>query len=110
MTIGNRLRLLREYLGFDRQEAFAKVLGLSPKTYWRYETDNGNPAYSLLDQIIRDYDVSPTWLLTGEGEMFVTKTGSQNINAVGNEHTIISGSNNSVVSGISGGISGNAIV
>ena len=63
------MRRLRENLGFTQKD-FARALNVRPRTYWRYEAEEGDPQTSFLEMIIAKFCVSPLWLLTGEGEMF----------------------------------------
>jgi transcriptional regulator with XRE-family HTH domain len=76
MSIGNRLHLLREHLGYTQKD-FALKLGLTHKTYWRYESDEGDPQASFLVLVMDKFGTSSSWLLTGEGEMFSEKDGEQ---------------------------------
>lgn len=71
IQIGKRLEVFRTNKGSTQKE-FAALLGLSPQTYGRYE----NGERSLPDEIkikLIEQDVSPHWLLTGEGEMFASQ-------------------------------------
>jgi transcriptional regulator with XRE-family HTH domain len=72
LSIENRIRLLRETLGYTQKD-FAYMLGVTFKTYWRYETGKGTVPSSLLSLLVEKHNASPSWLLTGEGEMFIDK-------------------------------------
>ncbi|MDR1377636.1 MAG: helix-turn-helix domain-containing protein [Synergistaceae bacterium] len=83
MAIKDQLYILRKYLKYSQKD-FAKILGLPNRTYWRYEKEEGDPQSTFLLKLIVQYDVSPSWLLTGEGEMFRTikKEKSQHLSNV----------------------------
>jgi transcriptional regulator with XRE-family HTH domain len=72
MAIKDRLRLLREFFGLSQKD-FATSLGVKYKTYWRYESEDGDPQVSFLMKAIEKFNVAPNWLLTGEGEMFLPR-------------------------------------
>ena len=66
IQIGERLKLVRLKLGFDKQEPFAEKLGLKNVTYGRYENgDRGLPDEIKLKLFEMGIDVS--WLVTGQG-------------------------------------------
>ena len=57
-------------LGFSQKE-MAKKLGIATSTYQYYERGERDiPAY-IFCQLVTTFKVSPLWLLTGEGEMFL---------------------------------------
>ena len=65
----NRIKNLRKSLGLTQQE-FANRLGISRGNIATYETRDGNPGSSVINLMCREFNVSETWLRTGEGEMF----------------------------------------
>ena len=71
--VGNRIRELRKGLGMTQQE-FADRLKIKRNTIATYETGRNDPIDSVFALICREFNVSETWLRTGEGEMFVPKS------------------------------------
>ena len=76
MSVNERLRKLREYLGLS-QSRMAKELGVSLKTYQRYEQIGYDIPERALRQIEATFNVNPEWLRHGRGEMFVEKEEKQ---------------------------------
>lgn len=72
IRIGSRLKQLREFMG-DSQDTFAKKLGISLKAYWNYENDERSMPSEMLYNIIRLYGINTNWLLTGDGEMLLSR-------------------------------------
>ena len=72
MSVNERLRKLREYLGLS-QSRMAKELGVSLKTYQRYEQIGYDIPERALRQIEATFNVNPEWLRHGRGEMFLKK-------------------------------------
>lgn len=68
-----RLKKLRKELNLTQQE-FADRIGISRGNIATYETRDGSPGNSVINLICREFNVSETWLRTGEGEMFVKQT------------------------------------
>lgn len=72
MTIGERLKKLRKALNLTQQE-FSDKLKISRSNIATYEVGKSDPAEAVINLICREFNVSETWLRTGEGEMFVPK-------------------------------------
>jgi transcriptional regulator with XRE-family HTH domain len=68
-TIGQRLRVWREFSSFGQKEA-SKVLMVHHKTYQNYESDISSPGYNELIFLI-NIGINANWLLTGKGEMLL---------------------------------------
>lgn len=68
--MNKRLRLLRKTLDLTQQE-FADKIGMKRNTIANYETNRNEPSNSVISLICREFNVSETWLRTGEGEMFI---------------------------------------
>ncbi len=64
----DRLKKLIEVTGYSMRQ-FAKELGISPSTFHEYIKGRTPPA-DLLVRICERFNVSESWLLTGEGPMF----------------------------------------
>lgn len=67
--MNERIKRLRKALGFTQQE-FAERIGVKRNTIAQYEIGRNKPIDSIINLICREYNVSPEWLQTGEGEIF----------------------------------------
>jgi phage repressor protein C with HTH and peptisase S24 domain len=67
-TIHDRISQLVDYFGDNKNTVFAKLVGESEANVRGYKV-NVVPKHPFLEKIVRNLDVSPRWLLTGEGEM-----------------------------------------
>ena len=74
----DRIKELRKTLGLTQQE-FADRIGINRGNVATYETREGNPGASVIALICREFNVNETWLRTGEGEIFVQMSRSQEI-------------------------------
>lgn len=72
-TINSRILYLRERLNLSRK-AFGERLGVSDSVIKNIEYDLTEPKPLLLQQIVKEYNVDPYWLETGEGDMFLPAT------------------------------------
>lgn len=66
--IGKRLAVVRENAGYS-QIPFAQKLGVSQSSYKNYERGASPVPVGLIARICEEYDVSPAWLVMGEGEI-----------------------------------------
>ena len=67
MTIGERIKTIRGNLSRDK---FAPIMCISKTTLVNYETGLRTPDADFLNKILAEFpDISPAWLLTGEGEV-----------------------------------------
>lgn len=66
-----RIRELRKTLKLT-QEKFAKKIGAADSTIGNWEKGRQIPPKNAVTSICREFNVSETWLRTGEGEMFET--------------------------------------
>lgn len=70
MNLGERIKLIRGDVSRDK---FAPRLKVSKNTLVNYETDVRIPDAVFLNKLLDLYpDISPTWLLTGQGEIKLT--------------------------------------
>lgn len=53
------------------QAEFGERLGVKGNTVTGYETGLRTPSSAIITAICREFNVSDTWLRTGEGEMFI---------------------------------------
>lgn len=70
MTIGERIKKIRKELDLTQAE-FAESIGSVQNSVTGYETGRRNPSQPVIALICNKFNVNKQWLLTGEGEMFV---------------------------------------
>ena len=84
-TIGERIKYLRkDELGLT-MEKFGEQLGVRKNTVSQWESDTNKLSDQMFKSICREFNVSETWLRTGEGEMYVPQTRNQEIMAFANQ-------------------------
>lgn len=66
--IGKRLAVVRENAGYS-QIPFSQKLGVSQSSYKNYERGASPVPVGLIARICEEYDVSPAWLILGEGQI-----------------------------------------
>ncbi len=79
MSIGKRLLNVRVKKGYSQSE-FSNILGISQQNLSNYENDKRN----IPDKVkikLQQIDVNISWLLTGEGNMFINRLKSYPIRA-----------------------------
>lgn len=69
VEINERIRQLRKSLGLNQIE-FGERIGLRQSSIASYEKGIRIPLDAVLMSICREFNVSETWLRTGDGEMF----------------------------------------
>lgn len=67
--MNERIKALRRSLGLTQTE-FGAALGINQSTVAAYEISARNPSASVIALICKTWDVSETWIRTGEGEMY----------------------------------------
>lgn len=77
-TIGERLRGARENKEID-QATLAEKIGVATRTLQRWEKGEQVPDGVSITRIAKATQVHPTWLLTGEGEMYQVNTRPENV-------------------------------
>jgi SOS-response transcriptional repressor LexA len=70
-TIGDRLRYFRETLGVN-QSQMAREIGLAPSFISGIERGAKEPSREIIKRLLEHYKLNTNWLLTGEGEMFLS--------------------------------------
>jgi len=70
-TFGDRLKALRKAKKMN-QTQLAKVIGCSQPTVHDYEKGGVSPSIEGLQKIANEYKVNMNWLLTGEGDMYLS--------------------------------------
>ena len=63
------------------QDAFGAKIGITGAAVSRIESGDRTPSDAVILSICREFDVSEEWLRTGQGEMFVEKTESEELAA-----------------------------
>lgn len=72
MTLGERIKKMRKALDLTQQE-FADRIGMKRNSIAQVETGR-NTSDQTITSICREFNVSETWLRTGEGEMFIQQS------------------------------------
>lgn len=75
-----RIKQLRAYLGLTQQE-FAEKLGMKRNSIANYETGRNEPIDAVVALICKTFNVNEQWLRTGEGEMLVQLSPSEELAA-----------------------------
>lgn len=86
--MNNRLKKLITVLGITQSE-FANSIGV--KSAYISDIISGRTkgfSVEMLNNIYSEYSVNINWLLTGEGEMFLSKKSTNSINVVGDNNNI----------------------
>lgn len=78
--MNDRIKEVRKALNLSQDE-FANKLGLTRGAITNIELHKTEPKALLISLICNIYDVSETWLRTGEGEMFIQQTRDEQIAA-----------------------------
>lgn len=78
--MGERIKKLRRALGLTQKE-FGERIGVKSNTIGTYEIGRNDPIDAVVSLICREFSVSEHWLRTGEGEMFIQKSRSDEIAA-----------------------------
>ena len=72
MTIGERIKNLRKNLNVTAKD-FADVLQIPLRTIGSYERNEAQPSPKFFNALIDIYHVNINWLLTGEGNLFLSQ-------------------------------------
>ncbi len=78
--MNERIRTLRKHLGLNQTE-FGEKIGIKQGSIASYESGARTPLDAVINSICREFNVSETWLRTGEGEMFVQMSRDEEIAA-----------------------------
>lgn len=78
--MNERIKELRKALNLTQQE-FADRIHISRGALAVYEIGRNEPIDAVIALICREFDVNEHWLRTGEGEMFIQKSRSDEISA-----------------------------
>ena len=78
--MNERIKKLRQALNLSQDE-FGKRLGVTRGAITNIELNKVEPKPLFVDLICREFNASENWIRTGEGEMFVEKTESEELAA-----------------------------
>ena len=78
--MNERIKQLRQALNLSQDE-FGKRLGVKRGAITNIELNKVDPKPLFVDLICREFNASELWIRTGEGEMFVEKTESEELSA-----------------------------
>ena len=78
--MNERIKKLRQALNLSQDE-FGKRLGVTRGGITNIELNKVEPKPLFVDLICREFNASENWIRTGEGEMFVEKTESEELAA-----------------------------
>ena len=70
--IGKRIKNVRKLLN-KSQEELAKELNVTKQAISNIENSKSAPSISLLSKLLIDYDININYILSGLGDVFVTK-------------------------------------
>lgn len=76
--MNERLKKLRKELDLTQQE-FADSIGIKRSTMATYEAGRNIPIDAVVSLICREFNVNEKWLRTGEGDMFIELSRSDEI-------------------------------
>ena len=68
--IGERIKQVRKELKINQQQ-FANLLGITERTLRNYEKGEREIPHSVIQKLTHLFNINPTWLLTGQGSMFL---------------------------------------
>ncbi len=80
IDIGTRIKEVRKSVGLT-QQAFSDIINLKRQTIAAYEIGTVVPSDRTITDICREFNINEAWLRTGDGEMFVPKTRTDEITA-----------------------------
>ncbi len=72
MSIGERLKAIRRNLNLTVKD-LAEILDIPTRTIGAWERNENPPNEKFLTQLIIKFNININWLLTGKGEIFITK-------------------------------------
>lgn len=87
--IGNRIKSLRKALNLTQQE-FADKIDVKRNTVAQYEIGRNEPQSAVVTLICNTYNVNRHWLETGEGEMFLQMSRTEQLSRAFGELMMIS--------------------
>lgn len=79
--MNERIKQLRKLLKLTQTE-FGEKIGVKGNTITNYETCLREPSNAVIVSICREFNVNEHWLRTGEGEMFVRRSTTDELSAL----------------------------
>ena len=76
--MNERLKKLRKALDLTQQE-FADRIGVKRNSFANYETGRNTPIDAIIISLCKEFNVNENWLRTGEGDMFIELSYSDEI-------------------------------
>ena len=80
LTLGERIKKVRKEKDLTQQE-FGRRIGIKPNSISLIESGSRNASEQVILAICREFDADETWLRTGEGEMLIPKSKTDEIAA-----------------------------
>ncbi len=77
--IGKRIKNFRKIMGVTSSK-LSTIIGVSQGTLSDIENSRTKPSEKTISSLIRNTDINPNWLLTGEGEMFKSDSSAKDKN------------------------------
>lgn len=71
-SINERFKIIIDMLGMNAN-SFSTELNMRSTAMYNIINGKNKPSYDLLKSIIEKYNVNPSWLLSGDGDVFLTK-------------------------------------
>ncbi len=71
ISLGKRVKFFRERFGLN-QGQLSEEIGLVQSVISKIEQDKHEPSIRFLNAMMLRFGANPDWLMTGEGEMFIT--------------------------------------
>lgn len=84
MTINERVKVIRSSTGLTLDK-FGERVGVKKSALSLIESGKNNVTDQMFKSICREFNISESWLRTGEGEMYVPQTRNQEIMAFANQ-------------------------
>ena len=73
MTEGERIKQIRKNNGMTLEQ-FGNILGVTKVAISNIENGKRNVTEQMRKSICREFNINPTWLETGEGDMFISRS------------------------------------
>ncbi len=83
MCIGKRIKEIKEKLKLTSNE-LARQLNIPVRTIGSYERGEAQPSPKFLNALIENFRININWLLTGKGNMFISKRMEMELNYIVN--------------------------
>lgn len=81
MTIGKRIKTIKNTLHLTSSQ-LAKQLGIPVRTIGSYEREEAQPGSKFLNALMENFSVNINWLLSGKGNMFISRKTECDLNYI----------------------------